>query len=109
MISIFTICIWHQILVGQSCQGEWNGHVPPQMTEMKIKDTQKLLLGKPEENVPFGRTRYQWVHSSKTNLKKQVPGLWIRFNRFMRGYSGKPCKHGKEHSGLQKVLNLLKS
>jgi len=40
------------------------------MVEIKMKDTWQLLLGKSEEKVPFGRTRHQWVHSRKINLKK---------------------------------------
>ena len=42
-MSIFTTCSQHKILLGQSRQGEWNGHDATEMAEMKIKNTQKLF------------------------------------------------------------------
>ena len=49
------------------------------------KGVYKVLVGKPEEKIPFGRPRRRWENNIKMNLQKVGCGTWTSWNWLRKG------------------------
>jgi hypothetical protein len=59
----------HQILLGRSNQGGWDGMGGAAcMGEMRNK--YNILVGKPEEKRPLGRSKHRWEDNITMNLRE---------------------------------------
>jgi len=51
----------------------WSGHVACMGEEREVY---RVLVGKPEEKRPLGRTRRRWVNNIRMDLQEVDVGTW---------------------------------
>jgi hypothetical protein len=64
----------------------WAGHVA-HMGEMR--NSNKILVGRPDENKPLRRTRHRCEKDIKTDLQEIGLGVWVGFISLRIGTSGR--------------------
>jgi hypothetical protein len=64
----------------------------------EMRDSYKVLVGKPEGKRTFRRSRHRWEDNIRMDRKEIVSGLWTGCVGFRIG----SCEHGNELSGVIK-------
>jgi hypothetical protein len=73
-----------------------------------MRNTEKVLTGKPEWNKTFGRPRRRWEGNNKMDLNRKIGlGAWIGFMWLVIGTGGDFCDHSNEFSGSLKRGEFL--
>jgi hypothetical protein len=94
------------IIVIKSRRMRWVGHVAG---TGEMRNTYKILVGKPEGYRPPEIPRRRYEDNIKMILEKRGLRMWIRFIWLRIGTVGYSCGHGNEPSGSTKDGNFLTS
>jgi hypothetical protein len=67
----------------------------------------RVLVGRPEGKIPFGRPRHRWEDNIKMDLQAVRWGAWTRLSCSGRGQVAGSCKCSNDPSGSIKCGQFL--